>query len=83
MVVQLPRLPGSRENRWAHLLSGPPVPDMPAVQAKAPGGGLSSGEIAALKADVARLEAEMAAMKTLLERIRAELGIKPESGAGE
>lgn len=83
MVVQLPRLPGSRENRWAHLLSGPPVLDMPAVQAKAPGGELSSGEIAALKADVARLEAEMAAMKTLLERIRAELGIKPDSGAGE
>jgi hypothetical protein len=34
--------------------------------------------MAALKANVARLEAEMAAMKTLLERIRSELGIKPE-----
>ena len=83
MVVQLPRLPGSRENRWAHLLSGPPIPDMPAAQAKAPGGDLSPGEIAALKANVARLEAEMAAMKALLERIRAELGIKSESGVGE
>ena len=24
LVVQLPRLPGARENRWAHLLSGTP-----------------------------------------------------------
>ncbi len=78
LVAQLPRLPGSRENRWAHLLSGPPILEMPAVQAKAAGGELSLGEMAALKANVARLEAEMAAMKTLLERIRSELGIKPE-----
>jgi len=34
--------------------------------------------MAALKANVARLEAEMAAMKASLERIRSELGIKPE-----
>jgi len=78
LVVQLPRLPGSRENRWAHLLSGPPILEMPAVQAKAAGGELSLGEMAALKANVARLEAEMAAMKALLERIRSELGIKLE-----
>jgi len=48
------------------------------VQAKAPAGDLSLGEMAALKANVARLEAEMAAMKASLERIRSELGIKPE-----
>ena len=78
LVVQLPRLPGSRENRWAHLLSSPPILEMPAVQAKAAGGDLSLGEMAALKANVARLEAEMAAMKASLERIRSELGIKPE-----
>ena len=78
LVVQLPRLPGSRENRWAHLLSGPPILETPAVQAKAAGGELSLGEMAALKANVARLEAEMAAMKASLERIRSELGIKPE-----
>jgi len=78
LVVQLPRLPGSRENRWAHLLSGPPILETPAVQAKAAGGDLLLGEMAALKANVARLEAEMAAMKASLERIRSELGIKPE-----
>jgi len=51
---------------------------MPAMQAKAPAGDLSLGEMAALKANIARLEAEMAAMKASLERIRSELGIKPE-----
>jgi 2-iminobutanoate/2-iminopropanoate deaminase len=30
LVVQLPRLPGARENRWAHLLSGAPTVEAPA-----------------------------------------------------
>ena len=80
LVVQLPRLPGSRENRWAHLLSGSPTittPGAPRVDSGT-GGDVSPGEAAALKANVARLEAEMAAVKVLLERIRSELGIKPE-----
>src|ERR671936_802656 len=29
LVAQLPRLPGPRENRWAHLLSGAPKPEPP------------------------------------------------------
>ena len=78
LVVQLPRLPGSRENRWAQLLSGQPIAEMPAAQAKAAGGDLALGEMAALKANVARIESDMAAMKSLLERIRSELGIKPD-----
>jgi hypothetical protein len=36
---------------------------------------VSNGEVAALKANVARMEAELAALKTLVERISAELGI--------
>jgi uncharacterized protein len=68
LVVQLARQPGSRENRWAHLLSGTPpmeeaVPDAPV------------GEAATLKADVARLEGEVAALKELVERIAKQLGI--------
>ena len=51
LVVQLPRLPGARENRWAHLLSGAPQVDAPAAEMKdAP-----AGELAELKAEVARL----------------------------
>jgi uncharacterized protein YceH (UPF0502 family) len=61
-VVQLPRLPGARENRWAHLLSGAPA----AEEAKEP---------ADLKATVARLEAELAALKEKVERIARQVGI--------
>ena len=81
LVVQLPRLPGSRENRWAHLLSGSPAITT-LVQPRADsgaGGDVSLGEVAALKANVARLEAEVAAMKALLARVCSELGIPPES----
>ena len=57
LVVQLPRLPGARENRWAHLLSGTPQPDAQPAETDA-----------SLEARVARLEAEMAELKALLAR---------------
>jgi len=73
LVMELPRLPGARENRWAHLLSGAPkLEAAPAVETK----DVSVGEIAALKANVARLEDELAALKALVERIRADLGMR-------
>ena len=58
LVVQLARLPGARESRWAHLLSGVPKADAPAPEA--PG----------LEARVARLEGELAALKALVEELR-------------
>jgi uncharacterized protein YceH (UPF0502 family) len=73
LVVELPRLPGSRENRWAHLLSGTPKPEAPAAQSAA-GGDVAPGEMAALKANVARIESELAALKALVARISSELG---------
>src|SRR5688500_5342167 len=76
LVVQLPRLPGARENRWAHLLSGSPKLDAP-VQAQIDAGAAASpGEVAALKADVARLEGEVIALRSALARVCAELGLK-------
>jgi len=78
LAVELPRLPGARENRWAHLLSGTPKQDAPTADRRADGGSggdLSLGEVAALKANVARLEAEVVALKALVARICAELGI--------
>ena len=56
LVVELPRQPGARETRWMHLLSGAPAERRPRRQADA-GDGLSwpPREIAALKANVARL----------------------------
>ena len=79
LVVELPRLPGARENRWAHLLSGTPKQEAPIAERGADAGSrgdVSLGEVAALKANVARLEAEVVALKALVARICSELGIE-------
>lgn len=74
LVKELPRQPGARENRWTHLLSG--VPAVEAAPASAPAGGdVTTGEIAALKANVARLEAEVGELRAALARLCAELGV--------
>ena len=77
LVAELPRQPGSRENRWMHLLSGaPPVPSSSEVDlsAESPSPGIS--ELAAVKANVARLEAELREVKDLLAKVCAQLGIE-------
>ena len=66
LVVQLPKLPGSRENRWAHLLSGTPKLEEPKP---------SAGEEGDLKVTVARLESDLAALKELVARIARKLDI--------
>lgn len=70
LVTELPRQPGSRENRWMHLLSGAPDVQAPAagLAAAHPADPVAS-EIAALKAAMARLEAEMSELKALVVRI--------------
>ena len=64
LVVQLARQPGSREARWAHLLSG--EPQVETVEKESPGD---------LDARVARLESEVQALKELVGRIAKHLGI--------
>jgi uncharacterized protein len=76
LVVQLPRLSGARENRWAHLLSGAPKGEASADEARPAEEPPSLGEIAALKAQVARLDSEVAALKALVTRISGELGMR-------
>jgi uncharacterized protein YceH (UPF0502 family) len=75
LVRKLARLPGARESRWAHLLSGTPAEDA-AVATLQPVSDVSLGEVAALKANVARLEAELASLRTLVQRMASELGIE-------
>jgi uncharacterized protein YceH (UPF0502 family) len=77
LVVELPRSPGSREARWAHLLSGVPEVDAPAPARERAADDVSLGEIAALKANVARLEREVGGLKAVVERICSDLGIAP------
>lgn len=78
LVVELPRQPGSRENRWMHLLSGAPaIEERVAASAAsaASSGDVTVGEIAALKANVAKLEAEMGELRALVAKLCAELGV--------
>jgi uncharacterized protein YceH (UPF0502 family) len=75
LVAELPRQPGARENRWAHLLSGAPST---ATAAAAPQPAASSvvapAELAALKDSVRRLEDELDALKSEVAMLREELG---------
>lgn len=75
-VVKLARAPGSREARWAHLLCGEVAEASTATLLD--GGGVSAGEIAALKAEQTRLAAEVDALKALVHRLARELGVEPE-----
>jgi uncharacterized protein YceH (UPF0502 family) len=70
LVVQLARVPGARENRWGHLLSGAPKIEAERKEETPPG-----DDVTALKADVARLEGEVASLKAVLERVCKQLGI--------
>ena len=71
LVRELPRAPGARETRWAHLLSGEPV--IPAAIETSTGASevsVSGSELAAMKARIDALEATVA-------RLCRELGIVP------
>lgn len=67
LVLELPRVPGSRENRWAHLLSGTPK-----VEAALPTIKESKDDLAAT---VAKLEGELADLKEVVGRISRQLGL--------
>ena len=75
LVVKLPRAPGAREARWAHLLCGAvDVSDLPmSPQAD---DFVAAGELAALKAQQAATQSELIELRALVERLYAELGVQ-------
>lgn len=76
LVVELPRQPGSRENRWMHLLSGTPVIEESSITARlAPSGDVTVGEIAALKANISKLETEVSELRVMVNKLYLDLGI--------
>jgi uncharacterized protein len=77
LVVELARQPGARETRWAHLLSGPPAADTVVRAAAAGGDVVTVSELAALRANVAELQAEVAVLRGTVARLCAELGVAP------
>ncbi len=79
-VVKLPRAPGEREARWAHLLCGEPAAEQPRAGAAhdAEGGAVSAGELAAIKAEQTRLAAQVEALRAQVQRLSHELGLDHE-----
>ncbi len=78
-AIKLPRAAGAREARWAQLLCG----DVAPPEHIAPAGESSVGavELVALKAELQRQGEELAALRGLVHRMAAELGLPVDAGA--
>src|SRR5437868_1826454 len=72
LVVELPRLPGTRETRWTHLLSGAPAIEM-LETAKQSAGAQTTG----LEQRVAALQDDVEALKATVARLCVQLGMSP------
>ena len=73
LVVKLPRAPGNREQRWAHLLCGP----VHAAQSETRQA--LDGQTGDTADRIARLEAEVAQLRDTVQRLCAELGVAPSA----
>lgn len=74
LVVKLPRAPGAREPRWAHLLSG--VFDVAAMPVAADSADfVAASELVALKHQHGAMQLELNELRALVERLYAELGV--------
>lgn len=78
LVRELPRLPGARENRWMHLLSGEPeiavdkTIDSPVVRFEQTN---AASDIAELKAKVVALETEVNVLRKIVTNVCEQLDI--------
>jgi uncharacterized protein YceH (UPF0502 family) len=72
LTLKLPRAPGAREQRWAHLLCGPVD-----LETMAAGNPVSTGgaTMAGLTERVTHLESELAQLQQTVRALCAELGV--------
>ena len=72
LVVKLPRQPGQKDIRYAHLLGGPVDVDALAAEMAAPAAlaGTRPDRVGPLEERVAALEAQVAALSEIVERLR-------------
>lgn len=74
LVKELPRIPGTRETRWMHLLSGEPA-FVPAAVAAASDDVVGLTDVAALRAETLRLRDELSSLRATVARVCTELGL--------
>jgi uncharacterized protein YceH (UPF0502 family) len=78
-VLKLPRASGEREARWTHLLCGEPAIDVSVVPDPLKDDVLTAAEqLAAIKAEQARLMAQMDELRATVVRLSAALGSRKE-----
>ncbi|RYG14453.1 MAG: DUF480 domain-containing protein [Burkholderiales bacterium] len=74
LVTKMPRAPGAREQRWAHLMCGPV--DMGHAQAAGDEQAVASvGEVGHLQARIHVLENDVAQLKATVQKLYSELGL--------
>jgi uncharacterized protein YceH (UPF0502 family) len=72
LVTKLPRRPGTKEERYAHLLSGEPeITEIPAPAA-VPNAAAPPDRVARLETEVSALRAEIDALKEQFERFQKQ-----------
>lgn len=71
LVIKLPKAPGNREQRWAHLLCGPVDTSQPATN----GHSATPEDTTALTQRVQALETEVERLRQTLTRLCEQLGV--------
>ena len=72
LTVKLPRAPGAREQRWAHLLCGPVDANAYAAAER-----VTVDQASNTSQRIARLEAEVASLRDTVQQLCLELGVSP------
>ena len=75
LVQKLPRAPGAREQRWAHLLCGPIDLELLATENEA--AELAANEGSVIHERISNLEQEVAALREIVKNLLGELGMSP------
>jgi uncharacterized protein YceH (UPF0502 family) len=75
LVARLPRSPGTREQRWAHLMCGPV--DMAPTLQMSPLGLSGSATVGNPLDRIEQLEADVAQLREMVQKLCTELGLSP------